>query len=112
VVDHFTNQYGIVLGGLLEVILVAWIAGKLGEYREHANRISYVRLGGWWNICLRWITPVLLTCMLLMTLLNEFSKPYEDYPYSGLLAFGWSVLGIILIGALYFTRLRQEGGNA
>ena len=47
-----------------------------------------------------------------MTLLNEFSKPYEDYPYSGLLAFGWSVLGIILIGALYFTRLRQEGGNA
>lgn len=112
VVDHFTNQYGIVLGGLLEVILIAWISKKLDEFREHANNISYVRLGSWWNVCLKWITPVLLTCMLLMTLLDEFSQPYEGYPHSGLIAFGWSVLGIVLIGALYFTKFRRERRNA
>jgi NSS family neurotransmitter:Na+ symporter len=112
VVDHFTNQYGIVLGGVFEVILIAWVAKKLDEFREHANGISYVRLGSWWDICLRWITPVLLSGMLLMTLLDEFSQPYEGYPHSGLIAFGWCVLGIIMVGALYFTKFRQERGNA
>lgn len=109
VVDHFTNQYGIVLGGLFEVILIAWLANKLNEFREHANAVSYVPLGSWWNICLKWITPVLLTCMVLMTLLEELGKPYEGYPYSGLIVFGWGVLGIILVGALYFMKSYREG---
>lgn len=108
VVDRFTNQYGIVIGGLLELLLIGWIAKRLAEFREHNNSISYVRIGSWWDICLKYITPFILIVILIMSLIEEFSRPYEDYPYSGLITFGWAILIILVIGAFVFQGLRDR----
>ncbi len=108
VVDRFTNQYGIVIGGLLELLLIGWIVKRLADFREHNNSISYVRIGSWWDTCLKYITPIVLIGILLMSLIEEFSTPYEGYPYSGLITFGWAILIILLIGAFVFQGLRDR----
>jgi len=107
-VDHFINSYGIVLAGLFEVILVAWVARQLGALRQHVNDSSYVRVGGWWTIALSVITPVLLIGITLFNIYNELTTRYGDYPLSGLVLLGWGVaLGSLIVGiALQATRWR------
>lgn len=100
-IDHFMNQYGLIVAGLLEVILVAWIARTLTEQRDHLNAISYVNMGPWWTVSLKFITPVLLTFMIIYnTFWVELEENYAGYPTSGLLVLGVGAVVITLLFAL------------
>ncbi len=98
-IDHFVNAYGLVVAGLVEVLLIAWIAKTLDEQRDHVNATSYVRLGAWWTVSLKWITPILLGFMILYSIYKELEANYEGYPTSGLLFLG--VGGVVL--TLFFA---------
>lgn len=100
-VDHFINQYGIALAGLVTVITVGWLLRKLGMLRGHVNASSAVPLGQWWTITLSVITPIILGWMTWDSLRTELSTNYEDYPTSFLLIAGWGVvIGVIVIAVL------------
>ncbi|MBW9234678.1 hypothetical protein JQK62_20985, partial [Leptospira santarosai] len=58
VADYFINQFGIAAIGLIEVIAIAWFFKKLPLFEDHANAISDIRLGAWWQICLKLVTPL------------------------------------------------------
>jgi len=96
-VDHFVNAYGLVVAGLAEVLLVAWIARNLNEQREHLNDISYIKMGPWWTASMKFITPILLTLVVINSLIDEFDDNYSGYPTSGLLFVG---AGAVLLTGL------------
>jgi NSS family neurotransmitter:Na+ symporter len=96
--DHFINQYGIALAGLVMVLVFGWLLRKLPLFEKHANSISSIRLDWWWKIALGGITPVLLGFMMWDSLRAELSSNYEGYPESFLLVAGWG----IAIGAIVF----------
>lgn len=99
--DHFVNNFGLVTAGLVEVLLIAWIARMLAEQREHLNAISFVKMGPWWTISLRFITPILLTFMLVYQFVwVELRENYGGYPTSGLLIIGWGAVALTLMLAL------------
>ncbi|EGK07828.1 NSS family amino acid:sodium (Na+) symporter [Desmospora sp. 8437] len=104
-VDHFINQYGVALAGLVEVVLIAWFIRKLSEMRTHINEISDIRIGNWWNLCLMVITPVMVIVMTGFSLFQEWLKPYEDYPLNGLALLGWGSVVLTLMVAFVFQRL-------
>ena len=100
-VDHFVNNFGLVIAGLMEVLLVAWIAKELTRQRDHVNDISFVKMGPWWTISLRFITPILLTFMVIYQFVwVELREPYGGYPTSGLLFIGWGAVALTLVLAL------------
>ncbi|SFM38729.1 neurotransmitter:Na+ symporter, NSS family [Gracilibacillus orientalis] len=100
-VDHFINNYGVALAGLFEVVAIAWFARSLKDLQNHANSVSDIKLGIWWRICLGFITPLVLGCMMILNLKTEVSRPYEDYPFDFLFNFGWLVaIGAMLLGAV------------
>lgn len=101
-VDHFVNAYGLVVAGLAEVLLVAWIARELTAQRDHLNEISYIRMGPWWTASMKVITPALLTFVILASLWDEFQENYSDYPTSGLLFVGG---GAVLLTVLFAITL-------
>ncbi|MFZ5871322.1 MAG: sodium-dependent transporter, partial [Actinomycetota bacterium] len=105
--DRFLNNFGLVLCGLFEVVLVAWIGKELDVLRDHANAISFIRLGAWWKISLLVITPVLLGGMTLYNLYTEVTSRYGDYPLSGLLAVGWGAVALSLVAAVVLSQLRK-----
>ncbi|HJR36923.1 MAG TPA: hypothetical protein VJ819_00945, partial [Nocardioidaceae bacterium] len=81
--------------------LVVWIAKVLDQQRDHLNAISYVKMGPWWTISLKFITPILLTFMVLYQFFwVELREPYEGYPSSGLLVIGWGAVALTLLIAL------------
>ncbi|GAA3743213.1 NSS family neurotransmitter:Na+ symporter [Spinactinospora alkalitolerans] len=101
VADHFINQYGIALAGLVAVVVVAWLLRRLPAMQAHANETSAVPLGGWWRITLGLITPIVLGWMMWDSLSAEFAQNYGDYPTWFLLAIGGGVaVGAIVIGVL------------
>lgn len=99
-VDHFVNAYGLVVAGLAEVVLVVWISKTLTQQRDHLNERSFVKMGPWWTISLKFVTPILLTFMVVYSLWNEVKENYEGYPGSGLLFLGAGGVALTLLLAL------------
>ncbi|QKG83714.1 sodium-dependent transporter [Kroppenstedtia pulmonis] len=97
-VDHFINNYGLLIAGFMEVLALSWFVKKLINLKGHINDVSDIRIGSWWNISLKWITPVVLIWMMVLNLKDELAAPYEDYPISGLIAMGWGLaLALVVI---------------
>ena len=113
-IDHFINNYGLVLSGLFEVILVAWVARQLRNIQSSLNENSYIPVGYWWILSLSIITPIILIGVTAFNIYNEITNPYEGYPASGLIVLGGGavVLAIVLgfvFQALRWHRSREEG---
>lgn len=91
IVDHFINNYALIIGGVLECILVGWLL-KSQVMRRHVNNSGGVRLPVLWDVCIRFITPTVLLIMLGGALLGEFSEAYSGYPVKAILLFGGGIL--------------------
>lgn len=107
IVDNFVNNYGIVVVGLLEVVLIGWLSSP-DIIREHTNSMSYFRIGKWWNICIKFVTPAILIYMLIQSVLKEIKTPYGDYPISALISYGWSVIGIGIILSIIIAKAKWK----
>ncbi len=94
IVDHFLNQYGLILGGIFQCILVGWVL-KARNLQKHINHYSDWKVPGFWNFCIKIISPVILLIIFISTLLSEISSPYG----------GFSRVATILIGRdwLFYT---------
>ncbi|TDQ55446.1 sodium-dependent transporter [Actinorugispora endophytica] len=108
--DHFINQYGIVLAGLVVVVVVGWVLRRLPSLQRHANETSAVPLGRWWLVCLGAVTPLVLGWMMVDSLRAEFAQNYEDYPTGFLLWAGWGVAGAALLVGVLVSLVPWRGG--
>ncbi|MCP4450548.1 MAG: hypothetical protein GY809_03740, partial [Planctomycetes bacterium] len=92
IVDHFLNQYGLIVVGIVEALVVGWIyrtdllkshiVANLGLSGTHHRFFKYVVLQ-LWMYCIRFVTPVALGIAIVNSLLQEFVEPYAGYPVSG-----------------------------
>ncbi|MHC1747989.1 MAG: sodium-dependent transporter [Cellulosilyticaceae bacterium] len=109
IIDNFINYYGIVVVGLLEAILVGWVI-KPNSIREHANAVSYFKVGKWWNFLIQYIVPSILSLALIQSILTEFTTPYGGYRYSELIAYGWmSIILGITVGIIISRKPWKQG---
>ena len=79
IVDHFIANFGLVLVGLIECIVVGYMF-KISRLREHANAVSDVKLGRWWDVLIRFVVPAVLITLLGMAVIENVAKPYMGYP--------------------------------
>ncbi|MEU2946689.1 sodium-dependent transporter [Nocardiopsis alba] len=99
--DHFINQYGIAMAGLVMILVFGWLVRRLPVFERHANAVSTIRLDRWWKVALGGITPILLGFMMWDSLRSELTSNYEDYPDQFLLVAGWGVaIGAIVFGII------------
>jgi neurotransmitter:Na+ symporter, NSS family len=102
IVDHFINNFGVVIAGLAELILVGWFA-NLTLIRDENNLVSDFRVGSWWNLMIKFVTPLVLLFMSIRNFQWEFSNAYEGYPFHALLTFGWLMVLVTIIVAFSMT---------
>lgn len=102
IVDRFLNQYGLVVVGLSECIILGWVYGSW-KMREHINKTSRVKLGIWWDTCIRVVTPVVLVVLIVSSLVSLIQKSYGGYPLPQVLAIGggW-VFMTLLVADIFF----------
>jgi NSS family neurotransmitter:Na+ symporter len=108
--DYFINQFGIVVAGFVEVVLVAWVLREMKDLQQHADSMSDMLLGSWWKVCLAVVTPVVLGYMMIQNFINNLKENYEGYPTSFLLYTGWGVaVAAIVVGFVFATFKWQKG---
>jgi NSS family neurotransmitter:Na+ symporter len=96
-VDHFLTQYGLVVAGLLECLIVGWIL-KAAVLRRHINVISNLKINKIWDFLIRYFIPIVLGIMVIESIYSDTTPPYyEGYPSSALL---WLGVGWVIITAL------------
>jgi NSS family neurotransmitter:Na+ symporter len=110
-IDHFINNYGLVLSGLFEVILVAWVVRQLRNIQSSLNEDAYLPVGYWWILALSIITPIILIGITAFNIYNEFANPYEGYPASGLLVLGGGACVLVIGLSFVFQSLRWRSSR-
>lgn len=71
--DHWANDYGLVIVGLLQCIIVGYFF-KTDDLRDYINRVSEIKLWGWWELCIKIITPLVLAYLIFTNFLNEMTR--------------------------------------
>ena len=95
IVDHFVNNFGILIGGFLEIVFVAWFC-NLDEMRAHVNKTSEITVGSLWLNSLRFVVPGMLAFMIATNFIGDISKNYGGYSNTAIIAFGWATLALCL----------------
>ncbi|MEZ8804721.1 sodium-dependent transporter [Vibrio atlanticus] len=104
-VDHFANNVGIMVGGFIETLLMAWLLNKVSDVRTYVNEISDFSIGVWFNVCLRFVTPVMLAIILATKLSALFTDGYGGYD----LTLGWAMIaGLLAIGIIINMTSKKE----
>ncbi|MGL4380245.1 MAG: sodium-dependent transporter, partial [Vibrio sp.] len=100
-VDHFANNVGIMASCLVELILMSWLL-KISDVRKYANSISDFKVGIWFDLCLRFISPVILAIIVATKLQELLTEGYGGYD----LTLGWAI-----IAALFMTGILINAGS-
>lgn len=107
VIDHFTNNIGVVFGAILSIIWVTWLnRGLLDKLIRHINGISSFKVGKGWAFMLTVITPVSLIIALLLSVKSLLTEGYGGYEFVTQAVFGWGVVAVFAIGALLLTKAK------
>lgn len=101
IVDHYINQYGLVLAGILECVIVGWFL-KARVLRTHINAVSDWSINRLWDFAISILTPGILLVIFITNLIGEFRKPYGGYDVSALVLLGglW-LLATLLVGVAF-----------
>ncbi len=102
IADHFITNYGLVVGGLLECLLVGWVLKTVVLHRHFAESGSKIPV--LWDICVKFITPALLIILVYFAVNVDRAENYGGYSSDQLLFFGGGAmlacLGVALALAL------------
>lgn len=107
IIDHFTNNIGVVTGAILSIIWVTWIhRNLLPKLMAHINQISSFKVGKGWDIMLTVVTPVSLIIALVLSVKGLLAENYEGYSDGVLLVCGWGVVVLFAIIAFIMPKIK------
>ncbi|SKA95807.1 neurotransmitter:Na+ symporter, NSS family [Paucidesulfovibrio gracilis DSM 16080] len=111
IVDHFVNNHGVLLGGLAEILFVAWFC-DLESLRKHINNLSDFSVSGIWTAALRIIVPPMLTVVCVSNLVGDLTANYGDYSTKVIVLFGWGMLLVCAVLAILFSVRKGAFGSS
>jgi NSS family neurotransmitter:Na+ symporter len=106
-VDHFVANFGLVMIGLVECLILGWMY-SLNKLREHANETSEIMIGRWWNYLIKFVIPTVLFMLLAMAIIQNIKDPYMGYPVWLIIIIGVAPLLIIFILSFVLMRIKAK----
>ncbi len=105
IVDHFVNSYGLIMVGLVECLVIGWLIGP-EKIREHVNGLSEIKVGKWFDFCVKYLTPLILLLLLVSNFIGDLQKPYEGYPQWALNV-GWAIVILLPVLSIAFGFMKS-----
>jgi len=107
IVDYFINNIALLLSCIIELVIMTWII-KINDIHEHVNNISEFKIGSWFEICLRFISPLLLILIIGSNIYGTLTNGYAGYSQSDIIIFGWGITALILGIAVLINKMSKE----
>jgi NSS family neurotransmitter:Na+ symporter len=105
IVDAYVGNIVIAGSGLIQVILICYLYGTK-ELRREANEYSDFKVGVWWDILLKYFTPLLLGAVVVTNIINLFTG-LAGLDTAGVVAniiFGWGTVVLMIGCAVFFYK--------
>jgi NSS family neurotransmitter:Na+ symporter len=97
ITDYFMNFFGLSLVVIGETVIVGWGMGA-DRMRKHINQNSSFAVGGWWNVCIRWLLPGSIVWMLYSEVKARAASAYGSFGLrSHEFIFGWLIMILLPI---------------
>jgi NSS family neurotransmitter:Na+ symporter len=112
IVDHFINQFGILLVAVVSMLVIAWGVRALPLLAAHLNHGGSVPIGAWWRVLISVVAPLALAYVLVRALLDDLETPYGDYPQWMLLTFGWGAAVAVVVVGFAAARIPWRSGTS
>lgn len=110
IVDKWICDFGLVISGLIQCLIIGFLY-PVNEFRDYLNAQSEVKVGRWWIWALRYVTPAVLSVILVGNFITELSKPYEGYPRWATTIGGWGTLLLwLVLGYALWKRPAKRNG--
>lgn len=103
IADAFVNQFGILLGAFVTVVIVAWFARKLPVLSDHLNLYGSIKMRKVWIGLVGIVAPIVLGYISYQQFDAFLSEPYGGYPEWMLNTFGWGMAAGLVIVAILLT---------
>ena len=107
ILDHFMNFIALGVSVLFACILIGWIHGA-GKVREYANSISEFRIGKWWEISIKYFTPILLIILLGNEIVSRIKGSYENYGRLPEFFGGWLIIILLPLAGYLMYKLKGK----
>ncbi len=107
ILDHFMNHIALGISVLGSCIFIGWIYGA-GKIKEYANSISEFGVGRWWEISIKYFTPILLVVLVGTEFVSRVKGSYENYGRLPEFLGGWMILVLIVIAAYFMYRSKGK----
>lgn len=107
IVDAYVGNVVIAGIGLIQVVLISYIFGT-AELRRAANAHSDVKIGVWWDVLLKYVTPILLGAVVVTHVIGLFTglADMEAVDVASNVIFGWGTVVVMMGGATLLYRRR------
>jgi NSS family neurotransmitter:Na+ symporter len=108
IVDKFCSDCGLVPIGIAECIIVGWLLGS-GKLSRYMNKISEIKAGKWWELLIKWVTPVAIVVVCGFSWYAWIKTPYEGYPIWALLVGGWgAAAAMVALSIVLMLKHKRE----
>jgi len=107
ILDHFMNYIALGFSVFFACIFVGWIYGA-GKMRDHVNSISEFSIGKWWEISIKYFTPILLVLLLGNELWARLNGSYENYGRLAEFLAGWLILILIVVVGYFLYKSKRK----
>ncbi len=105
--DHFIANFGLVIIGLMECIIFGWLF-SLKKIRDHANETSDIKIGKWWDNLIKYVIPLVLSVILILSIVENVAKPYNNYSWWILLPLGVLPIILLFVFSFIFTKIKPR----
>ena len=110
IVDHFVSNFGLVLVGLVECLVLGW-AFRVAVFRENANKTSDILIGRWWDVLIKYVVPCILTILLIAAVYENIVRPYVQ-PWWVVILGGVLPCVAIFLASFVFMKLKGKKEEA
>ncbi|MFC1866875.1 sodium-dependent transporter [Thermodesulfobacteriota bacterium] len=107
ITDHYVTNFGLVIAGLLECILVGWVL-KASVARRHVEESGGRHVSVVWDICVKYITPLFLLVIIIRSIMGEVAEAYGGYEIMHLILFGLCWIVITVLAAIVLARFKWD----
>jgi len=115
IIDHWMNQYGLVVVALLECLFLGWFF-NIRWLQQEIDKHAEVKLKGWWIPMVKYVTPIVLGYITITAFIQEVRTPYGGlteegvpvYPSWALWVGGWGLCIFLLVLSFGLSFLKQR----
>ena len=111
ILDHFINQFGILVVAVISMIVVAWGIRALTPLGAHLDRNGSIKLGLWWKALVGFVAPIALIYILGQAFWTDVKDPYEGYPAWMLATFGWGAAALVMLAGYVLAPIPWRKGT-